>query len=271
MITGPIPYTDRRNILETVIQLCREGGATLKEQFRSGELQVSEKSRSDLVTNMDRAVEEYMVSALLKEFPEFGVIAEEDHTENASNRFIWYLDPLDGTNNYAHGIPFFSISIALFDRQDERTLLGAVYNVLFDEMYTAIQGHGAFCNNQQLSISATPSLDRALVASGFPYNRQDSATNNTASCAAMIPETRGFRRLGSAALDLSFVAAGYYDGYWERGLKAWDCAAGALLVEEAGGRVTSIDGVPFIPTSGECLATNGAIHDEMKEVLLKSK
>ncbi|MDQ5852731.1 MAG: inositol monophosphatase, partial [Chloroflexota bacterium] len=185
--------------------------------------------------------------------------------QEATARYTWLVDPLDGTTNYAHGYPVFSVTLALLDEGEVE--LGIVYDPLRDECFTAQRGGGAWLNGRQLHVSSTIDLQAALISTGFPYNRWRSAATNIPEFSAMIMHCQGIVRSGSAAIDLAYVAAGRSDGHWELGLKPWDSAAGALLVREAGGQVTDWIGQAYDPWNGRVVATNGTIHDQVLSVL----
>jgi myo-inositol-1(or 4)-monophosphatase len=246
---------------------ARSAGEILLRGFRSRETVVSYKSRTDLVTNMDRASEEFLVDALGRAFPDHAIIAEEGGRRDVEGEFLWYVDPLDGTNNYAHGLPFFCVSLGLFSRARGRVIAGVVYNPFLDELFCAAAGTGAFLNDKPIGVSATDDIGVSIVATGFPYDKHLSDENNLPEFNHMLPRVQGVRRMGSAALDLCYVACGRMDGYWERKLSPWDCAGGAVMVQEAGGTVTRFDGSAFDPGYPEILASNGSIHGQMIDIL----
>lgn len=251
--------------LESVARRAAErAGAILKERWlRHGPIEVK-STAIDLVTEVDRACEAAILDVLCRAFPDHAVLAEESGARG-SHEFLWLVDPLDGTTNFAHGYPQVSISIAL--RQGAQSVLGLVYDPLREETFFARRGHGAFLNGRALQVTTTDRLDASLLASGFPYDRREHADFYLSFFKAFMLRTQGIRRAGSAALDLCWVAAGRVDGFWESKLKSWDTAAGALIVEEAGGRTSDFRGSRFDPFSAETLATNGRIHEEMLQVL----
>jgi myo-inositol-1(or 4)-monophosphatase len=218
----------------------------------------------DLVTDTDRACEAAILDVLGEAFPDHAVIAEESGARGTSE-FRWLVDPLDGTTNFAHGYPQVAISIAL--RHGDETLLGLVADPLRGETFVARRGGGAFLDGSPIRVTATARLADSLLATGFPYDRRRFADVYLAYFKAFMLRTHGLRRAGSAALDLCWVAAGRVDGFWEWRLKPWDTAAGALVVEEAGGRTGDFRGGPFDPFGEQCLATNGLLHDEMVAAL----
>ncbi len=232
----------------------------------------SKRNPSDLVTEFDQRAEKLIVERILNQFPTDTVVAEEGGTAFGTSDRCWLVDPLDGTTNFVHGLPQFCVSVALQVGGD--LTLGVVEAPALDWSFYGSRGKGAFLrsrgHHQKLQVSQTTTLEQSLLATGFPYDRQTSDKNNFAEFIALKKRTHGVRRMGSAALDLAMVAAGFFDGYWEMKLKPWDLGAGALLVEEAGGRVTSWSGGEFVVTSGEAVATNGKIHDELLVALAQT-
>jgi myo-inositol-1(or 4)-monophosphatase len=246
------------------IEVAREAGRLLLDRFRTGFI-VSHKGTVNLVTEVDLAAEELIVSRLRKAFPDHSIIAEENHSKTEGGEYNWIIDPLDGTTNYAHGFPVFSVSIGLEIAGE--LAFGVVCDPTRDELFTAMRGGGAFCNGVPLQVSRTESLVASLLSTGFPYDIQTSSLNNLDNYCAFAVRTQGVRRCGSAALDLSYVAAGRFDGFWELKLNPWDCAAGYLLVSEAGGMVTNFRGEPASIYGREVAASNGRIHQQMLAVL----
>jgi myo-inositol-1(or 4)-monophosphatase len=220
---------------------------------------------TNLVTEMDSRAEAMIVDTLRAAFPDDAVLAEERGAEGGRSGRRWIIDPLDGTTNYAHGVPAFAVSIAL--ETAGRVDLGVLYEPNLDEMFVAERGGGATMNDVRLAVSATTTLDASLLTTGFPYDVRECADNNLAEYAAFSLRSRGVRRWGSAVIDLAYIAAGRFDGYWELRLMPWDVAAGALVVEEAGGRVSNIEGGPMDVNTPTLVATNGRVHDEMLAVL----
>ena len=239
-------------------------GAFCSSSYRT-DFAVEHKGTVNLVTEVDLAAEEWIVSRIRKAFPTHSILAEEKHNNVPAGDVRWVIDPLDGTTNYAHGYPAFSVSIGL--EVGGELEWGAVFDPVRDELYTARRGSGAFCNGAPLHVSGVSSLDASLLATGFPYDiRTDSQTNLDNFCAFAV-RTQGLRRSGSAALDFCSVAAGRLDGFWELKLNPWDCAAGYLMVREAGGMVTNFRGQPGSIYDREVVASNGLIHEEMLAVL----
>jgi myo-inositol-1(or 4)-monophosphatase len=246
--------------------------------LRSGEIQMSrretgfrihKKGAIDLVTEVDLECERMCRAVLADRFPGHDILAEELSGSPAPRRAShrWVFDPLDGTTNYAHGLPIFCASLAL--EIDGRAQVGAVYDPTRKELFTAERGEGAFLNDTPLHVSETASLLDSLLVTGFPYDVHQRVGQLMAMFGAFLGEARAVRRLGSAALDLCYVAAGRFDGFWEQSLKPWDVAAGALIVAEAGGRVSGMDGAAFDPDAAHLIASNGRIHQAMLEVVGK--
>lgn len=246
------------------IEAARAGGEVLRQMFR-GRLEVRHKGRVDLVTDADRAAEEAIIGAIRGTFPRHDILAEEGDYGCNGSAYRWIVDPLDGTTNFAHGFPWFAISVAL--EVSREVVLGIVYQPLTDELFVAERGAGATLNGRRLEVSATARLEEALLATGFPYDRKDSAVNNYDHFVNFQQAAQACRRPGAASLDLAYTAAGCFDGYWEMKLQPWDVAAGMLLVAEAGGRVSDFSGQPPGTSGAECLASNGRIHAAMLEVL----
>ncbi|MBP6989939.1 MAG: inositol monophosphatase [Spirochaetes bacterium] len=251
--------------------LAREAGAILLRGFRSGKTVISYKSRTDLVTDSDRASEDFLVARISERYPSHAIIAEEGSRKEADGGYLWYVDPLDGTNNFAHGLPLFCVSIGVFSLSENTVVAGAVYNPFLDEMFTAARGEGAFLNGERIRVSSLDDIGISLVATGFPYDKAVSPDNNLKEFNRILPLIQGTRRMGSAAIDLSYVACGRLDGYWEGKLKPWDTAAGSLIVEGAGGRVSRYDGSPFSPEYPEIVASNGKIHDRLVSLLVRDR
>jgi len=245
-------------------EVARRAGDIQRERYET-DLTIDSKSASiDLVTEVDRACEALIVAAIRDVFPGDAILAEEGGVGAAEGaEFRWIIDPLDGTTNFAHGFPHFCVSIGI-ERRGVR-VLGVVYDPLLDECFEATKGGGAWLGSRRLSVSRETELGRGLFATGFPYDVHESDDDNLAAFANVVKSARGIRRAGSAALDLCYVAAGRFDGYWERKLHAWDVAAGILLVEEAGGRVSDEQGGPADPSGRELVATNGPLHASLLE------
>ena len=260
--------------LADIERLARQAGQILCAGYQK-EHQVAYKGVIDPVTEIDRQSEEYLLGEIRKQFPDHHILAEESGGTHG-NGHQWYIDPLDGTVNYAHNIPIFCVSIAYASNGTaSKSLstslnLAAVYDPMRDEMFSAERGKGAFLNGRPLRVSTTTELQRSLLVTGFPYDAWNSEFDNFANFVHFSKMSQGVRRLGSAALDLCYVAAGRLDGFWELALKPWDVAAGGLICEEAGGCVTDVFGGPdYISPPQSVLATTPGIHARMLEELSK--
>lgn len=243
-------------------------GKLLRENL-NGSREISYKGEINLVTEMDRRSERMIVETLSRSFPEHRIMAEEETIIENGSEFMWIIDPLDGTTNYAHGYPCFSVSVAL--EQSGVVILGIVYDPMRNELFTAVKGNGAYLNDERVRVSTTEQLIQSLLSTGFPYDRTVSKDNNLNYFSALIMASQEIRRDGSAALDLCAVAAGRFDGFWELKLNPWDVAAGSIIVEEAGGTVTNLSGEAFSVYDKAILASNGKIHRHMVDVLKRAK
>lgn len=245
--------------------LAAQSGHMLRDGM-SRQRTVDYKGKINLVTEMDREVEQYIASELRRRFPDHDLLAEENEGNVDSGApFRWVVDPLDGTTNYAHGLPIYAVSIALMHKGTVE--VGVVYQPVLDEMFTAARGAGARLNGAGIHVSQESQLDHALLVTGFPYDLHDTDRDNLDHFGRFMKSARAVRRLGSAALDLCYVACGRFDGFWELKLAPWDMAAGGLIAAEAGARVTSIAGTAYDPFGGTVLASNGRIHEQMRKVL----
>jgi myo-inositol-1(or 4)-monophosphatase len=247
------------------IDAARDAGALLHAGFRAAHRVAFKGQTTNLVTEMDERAEELIVGRLAAAFPDDAILAEERGAARGRSGRRWIVDPLDGTTNYAHGLAVFSVSIAL--EVDRRIALGVAYDPSADELYVAERGRGATVNDAPLVVSSAATLEASLLATGFPYNIRETRDTNLTEYAAFALRCRGVRRLGSAVLDLAWVAAGRLDGFWELRLGPWDVAAASLFVEEAGGRITNLVGGPVEVDAPAVVASNGRIHDEMLAVL----
>jgi len=218
---------------------------------------------------MDHCAEAAVIEILEKAFPDHGILTEESKGREGSGSYRWILDPLDGTTNYAHGYPFFCVSLAL--EKDGHIIWGIIYDPLRDELFEAAVGMGAMVNGKPLTVSNTRHIQQSFLCTGFPYDMRESSEDNLRYFSRFAKIAQAIRRDGSAALDLCYVAMGRFDGFWEMKLNPWDVAAGSLIVTEAGGRVSNFNGEPFAIDGSEILATNGLIHDEMLQVLSKQR
>jgi myo-inositol-1(or 4)-monophosphatase len=249
---------------EFAMSAAKEAGGLLKERFHHTHT-ISFKGRINIVTEADMMSEELLMNAIRESFPGHDIISEETKGVLTGSPYRWIIDPLDGTTNYAHGFPVFSVSIAL--EQDGSIILGVVYNPMLNELFVAERGRGAFLNEKKISVSDTGDLSKSLLATGFPYDIRENPDNNINYFTEMAMKARAIRRAGSAALDMAYIAAGRFDGFWELKLQPWDTAAGWLIVEEAGGSVTDISGEPYYLESPHIVATNGTIHQSMIDTL----
>jgi myo-inositol-1(or 4)-monophosphatase len=256
------------NWVQEVSAIAREAGARLREFFAEG-VETEYKGEVDVVTIADRTVEKLIRVRLTETFPDHGVYGEEGTRERLDQEFRWYVDPLDGTTNFAHGFPQFCVSLGLEQRaaglesdQDGTLVAAVIYDPLRDELFAATKGSGATVNGRPMRVSRIPNLAESLLATGFP-SRKRHASPNIHFYQEFTLRSHGVRRAGSAALDLAYVAAGRLEGFWEFNLNPWDTAAGILLVEEAGGKVTDFSGGHYRIDSREIFASNGLIHAEV--------
>jgi myo-inositol-1(or 4)-monophosphatase len=256
------------SVLELAVRLARAAGALQRERYET-RLEVRAKTTPiNLVTEVDHACERLVVEGIETERPGDAILAEEGSGRDREGAaWRWVIDPLDGTTNYAHGYPRFCVSIGV--ERDSVRSVGVVYDPLLDELYTAVRGRGAFLGRRRLAVSETKSLDQALLATGFAYDVRKSPEDNLDHFAALVKRSRAVRRDGSAALDLCYVAAGRFDGFWELKLHPWDVAAGLLLVEEAGGSASDLRGGPAPRSGRELLASNGRIHAALLDALAR--
>lgn len=254
---------------QVAIDVAKRAGALLHAELGNRRQIVFKGSPTNLVTEMDRRAEALIIEAIQAECPGDAILSEERGTVGKPSNRRWIIDPLDGTTNYAHGIPIFCVSIAL--EVDNQTRLGVVYDPNLDECFVAERGRGAWLNGERLAVSAAATLNESLVATGLPYDIRETSHTNLAEFAAFSLRCQGVRRMGSAVLYFCYVAAGRLDGYWELRVGPWDAAAGVLMVEEAGGQVTNLQGGLLNPERPEVVASNGRIHDEMLRVLKEAR
>lgn len=265
---------DMGNVSRQALDIARRAGDYLRDGFQERKEIATKSSAIDLVTQYDTGAEALITQALGEAFPQYRILAEEgDYKNGHGDDLTWIVDPLDGTINFAHGLPIFAVSMALY--RGAQPLLGIIYDPIRGECFQAVAQGGAYVTNgegdtQKLSVSDQGSLLGSLLATGFPYDRHHSRHDNRAQFGAFLKAVQGVRRMGAAALDLAYVAAGRLDGYWEYKTSIWDVAAGVLLVQEAGGRVTVPNGEPFRLGPQEkyaLVASNGSIHEAMLDVL----
>jgi myo-inositol-1(or 4)-monophosphatase len=251
--------------LSDLVLLASQAGEVLRSGFGQKH-QIQHKGAIDLVTETDHRSEELLLSAIRQRFPSHRIITEESGILSGESEYIWYIDPLDGTVNFAHNLPIFCVSIAFGTHQE--ALLGVIFDPLRDECFSAERGQGACLNGRPIHVSETQDLGHSLLATGFPYDMWNNPHNNLEYFNRFSLQTQGVRRLGSAALDLCYVASGRLDGFWEIDIRTYDIAAGALIVQEAGGVSSRIDGRPdYLQPPCNILAANPSIHPLMVEVL----
>lgn len=250
---------------ETLLKAVHEAGILIKENF-NGPFAVSHKDGiNNLVTEVDQACERLITQIIKEQFPDHGIVGEEYGEHDMQARYKWIVDPIDGTVNFAHGVPLCCVSIGLMDA--DTMILGAVYNPLMNELFFAEKGKGAFLNNKPIRVSQKRDLEKAFLVTGFPYHFP-TGKNPFSIFERLVTSGIPVRRLGSAALDLCWVACGRFDGFWEYNLNAWDVAAGYLIVEEAGGTVTDFYNKTNSIWDKETLATNGYIHEDLRAEII---
>ena len=249
--------------LETAVEIAREAGSVLANYFER-RVAFELKGEFDLVTEADRASEKLVVERLRSHFPSHAIVAEEGGGHESSSEYRWFVDPLDGTTNFAHSFPMFNVTLGL-ERAGE-LVAGVIYDPIRQELFTAERGAGAYLNNRRIRVSAAKQLGDSLASTGFP-SRKRHHNVNIHFYYQLAMASHGVRRTGSAAIDLAYVACGRLDFFWEFGLKPWDMAAGNLIVQEAGGRVSDMKGAPHnVTASDHLLADNGALHDQVLEI-----
>ncbi len=257
-----------RDYLEVAIEAARLGGDVLKQSYGQVK-QIEYKGEINIVTEVDKRSEKLIVELLRSRFPKHSILGEEGTNVMQSSEYKWVIDPLDGTTNYAHDYPIFCVSIAL-ERNGE-IIVAAVYQPIFEELFVAEQGGGAYLNGRRIQVSRVDQLRQALVSTGFPYDVLENPGQAMRDFSCFIDASQAVRRDGSAALDLCYVAMGRFDGFWELRLKPWDTAAGILMVLEAGGRVTNIEGSPYSIYMDAVVASNGLLHDSMRHVMEQAR
>lgn len=260
--------TSSQELLSVAFDAARRAGKLLMASYgRLKDSQISIKSKNDFVTEIDKKSEALVISTIKKRFPDHGILAEEGSFEKGDGT-LWIIDPLDGTSNYIHQFPLFAVSIGV--RLNDRTEAGVVYDPLHGELFAARRGGGAFLNGKRIRVTRVKELADGLMATGIPFRARDRFDEYLRSFEKISLGSVGLRRGGSAALDLAYVACGRFDGFWEINLSPWDIAAGALVIEEAGGRVTDLWGRADYLKSGDILASNGLIHQELRKITSKT-
>lgn len=255
-------------VKKILMKCLAEGGAILKKGAGTS-FRIHMKGPVNPVTDVDLAIEKKLMSLIRGNFPEHRILSEESPPMKGSSGYRWIVDPLDGTINFAHNLPLSSVSIGV--EKDGVMILGGVYNPMLNELFFAEKGNGAFLNGKRIRVSPEKKLIKSLLVTGFPYDRQDKAEFYLAFVRSMMEKCTGLRRLGSAAMDLAYVACGRFEAFWEFNLQPWDVAAGILLVEEAGGKVTNYSHQPvLVDRPIQLLASNGGVHEEILDIFKKT-
>lgn len=252
-------------MINFLLEIIRKAGDIVRESYLRRDSEIRYKGEVDLVTGCDLASEEFLVSAIRKQFPDHAILTEEQNISSPASDHLWIIDPLDGTTNFAHRYPFLAVSIAC--QLQGRIVAGAVYNPILQELFRAEAGAGAYLNDLPIRVSDQANLSQSLMATGFPYDRWQRGDYYIQEYLAFLKRTQGVRRAGSAAIDLCYVACGRLDGFFERKLKPWDLAAGSFIVREAGGKVTAYDQDDWHYTLDTVIASNGLIHQDMQAIL----
>lgn len=257
-----------KSLEETCIKASLEAGKFVRKNI--GRIKdLNYKGKTNLVTNIDISSEAIIVKKIRKSFPNHDILAEEGSLFRSNGEFRWLIDPLDGTTNFVHTFPFFCVSIALEDIKNKQIVMGAVFDPIRNELFFAKKNSGSFLNKKRIRVSKIKYLKNSLLATGFSYNLITTKRNNLNNFKKFIYNSQAIRRAGSAAMDLSYVACGRFDGYWELDLNPWDTAAGFIIVKEAGGEVSTVRGGTFDPYKKEILASNNLIHKQMLDVFRK--
>ncbi len=255
----------RNMMIEDIISIAKEAGEIIRNGFGTNFNIEYKTNETNLVTEIDKASEKLITEFIRKKYPTHGILAEEGGEIKNTSEYIWVVDPLDGTTNFAHGLPIFSVSIGV--QKQGKTIAGVVYDVMNDIVHSTELGSGAFANGQKMNVNKNDKLNHAVIVTGFPYNIFENPEHALEKFTAVTRAARAVRRLGSAAIDLCYVAKGVFDGFWEVHLHPWDMCAGKLIVEEAGGLVTDFDGNEIDIYSKKILATNGNIHKTILKIL----
>ena len=252
-------------MIDDLIQISKEAGNLIRNAFGKTHLIEYKTNEMNLVTETDKASEKLITEFIKKKYPTHGILAEEGSEVNKSAEYLWVVDPLDGTTNFAHGLPIFSVSIGV--QKNGETIAGVVYDVMRQVVFSAEKGGSSFENGSKISVSKNDNLGHSILVTGFPYNIKENPDKAFERFIAFLQKSRAIRRLGSAAIDFCYVANGVFDGFWEVSLHPWDLCAGKLIVEEAGGAVTNFNGNPIDIYSKQILASNGLVHQKMIDVL----
>jgi myo-inositol-1(or 4)-monophosphatase len=252
-------------MLEKVIQISKEAGEVIRDAFGKNFIVETKSTQTDLVTEVDKKSEEIIINFINKEYPGHAVLAEESGAHKSSSEYLWVIDPIDGTVNFAHGLPIFAVSIGV--QKKGETICGVVYDVMNNTIYSAEKGSGSYRSGSKLHVSTNNDLSKSMLVTGFPYNVAENPDHAIERFNAFVINSRAVRRLGSASLDMCYVASGVFDGFWEVHLHPWDVCAANLIVEEAGGIVTNFKGEKVDIYSTQFLASNGLVHQKMIDVL----
>lgn len=252
-------------MIKDITHIAKEAGEIIRHAYRKDFEIEFKTSHTNLVTEVDKKSEKLIIDFINKKYPGHGILAEESGGNYKNKEFVWVIDPLDGTTNFAHGLPIFSVSIGVL--KNNEIIAGAVYDVMRDALYSSEKGGGSFCNSRKLKVSKNDLLAHSLLVTGFPYDISENPDKAIELFAGFLKTSRAVRRLGSAAIDLCYVADGIFDGFWEVNLNPWDICAGKLILEEAGGIFTDFQGKKQNIFNKQTLATNGGIHEEMMSII----
>lgn len=252
-------------MIEDIIKISKEAGEIIRDGFGKNIEVEFKTNETNLVTEIDKAAEKLILDFIKKKYPDHGILAEESGEVKEGPEYFWVVDPLDGTTNFTHNLPIFSVSIGV--QKNGNTIAGVVYDVMRDVVYSAEKGSGAYANSKKISVTDNDKIEHSVLVTGFPYNIRENPDNALGKFSALTQKARGVRRLGSAAIDFGYVAEGVFDGFWEVFLNPWDVCAGMFLVEEAGGKVTNFKGEKIDIYSKQFLATNGKLHNKMMEIM----
>ncbi|MCX6151636.1 MAG: inositol monophosphatase family protein [Ignavibacteriales bacterium] len=252
-------------MIDNVIKISKEAGEIIKQAFRTNFSVEYKTNESNLVTEIDKKSEKLIIDFIKKKYPSHGILAEETGGDYLNKEFVWVIDPLDGTTNFAHGLPIFSVSIGV--QKNGKSICGVVYDIMRGVLYSTEFGSGSFCNGRRMKVSENENLSHSVLVTGFPYDIAENPGNAIDIFATFIKKSRAIRRLGSAAIDFCYVADGVFDGFWEVNLNPWDICAGRLIVEEAGGLVSDFAGNEKDIFCKQILATNGKVSKRMLQEL----